>query len=589
MKKELTKAINRALNKIAKEFEISLKNIKVEIKENRERKFGDYSTNVAMVAAKTLLKPPSEVAELVKRELITNDTIRKIEIAGPGFINFYLYQNSRTKILQIINSEKQLYGFKSPKGSKRRVLIEYVSSNPTGPLHVGHARGAAFGSVLSNILRAVGFKVDEEYYINDRGRQMDILALSVWIRYLQHLKVKINFPESCYKGDYVKFLAKDLSTLKKDKYLISKDIQKNLPKNSSTRVNQDKHLDEIIKFSKNQLKDLFEEIKTLSLDLILKNIKTDLKNFGVNQNLWFKESSLFKFSKEQPSQIEKSIQILDKNNYIYHKEGAVWFKSTRYKDDKDRVVKRKSGETTYFASDIAYHLNKFQRGYDKILNIWGADHHGYLPRVKAAISALKENSQKFEVIFIQFASLIRKGKKVSMSTRGGEFITLNQLMKEVTPEAARFFFINRKGHQHLNFDLDLTKEQSKDNPLYYIQYGHARICSVFNKLASEKRAYKEKIALENLILLDSSKETEILQLLTEFPDIIERAAKNYEPHLVCYYLRELAAAFHSYYNSEKVLVEEEGELQAKLYMLSAIRQVIFNGLTLLNISAPESM
>ena len=589
MKEKLKKALILALSKLEGGNELEKLDLKIELKANEEEKFGDYSTNIAMLATKKLSKTPKEIAELLVQDLKKNSFIKKIEIAGPGFINFYLTQESRSGILKIINTQKDFYGFVKSKKPKKKVLIEYVSSNPTGPLHVGHGRGAAYGSVLSNIFKVAGYAVDEEYYVNDRGRQVDVLAVSVWLRYLQDFNLEIAFPKECYNGEYVKLLAKQLKDNNDDRFIVSKDQNKKLFNILSNELKEEKDLDFLVEFVRERLKESFEEIKVFSLNSILESMRKDLKDFGVKHNLWFKESSMFNSSKQKTSEIREVISVLGKNGFTYQKDGALWFRSTNFKDEKDRVVIRENGQTTYFASDIAYHANKFQRGYDKILNVWGADHHGYLPRVKAAMSALGQDTSKFEVIFIQFASLIKGGKKVSMSTRGGKFISLNELMEQVTPEAARFFYINRKANQHLDFDLDLAKEESQDNPLYYVQYAHARICSVFKKLQERSGTYNEATALKNIEYLKGDKEAKIQQSLSQFPEVIERAAENYEPHLICYYLRNLAYNFHSYYNSEKILVENEKELQAKLFMLSAIKQVIFNGLKILGIKSPESM
>ncbi len=455
-------------------------------------------------------------------------------------------------------------------------------------MHVGHGRGAAFGSVLASILKATGHQVDEEYYVNDQGRQTEILSLSVWLRYLENFNQVSLFPNNCYQGAYIESLAKELEKDKDKKFCVDKELEKEISQLLSLDLTEEE-LDNLIAKSKELLKKGFKEITTFALENILQNIERDLKAFGVEHNKWFKESSMFSTSRTNRSLIGEALDSLKSKKKLYEKDGALWFQSTDFGDEKDRVVKRENGATTYFASDIAYHANKFNRGYSKIINVWGADHHGYLPRVKAAMSALGEDTDKFEVIFIQFANLIRGGKKLSMSTRAGEFISLNELIEEVTSEAARFFFINRKGNQHLDFDLDLAKEESKDNPLYYIQYAHARICSVFDKLKENKKSYKESVALEALDQLNSDQEVEIQQLLSQFPDVINRSAENYEPHLICYYLRNLAGTFHSYYNNERILVEEENTLQAKLFLISAVKQVLFNGLKILSISAPESM
>ena len=590
MKEKLIKALTLGVSSVEKEFGISFPNLKIEVKENKENKFGDYSTNLAMLLSKQLSKSPREIADVLVKGISKNDFIKHVEIVEPGFINFFLSQAFRNEILVKINKEKTKFGCnKVNKNKGHKVLIEYVSSNPTGPLHVGHGRGAAFGSVLSRILKATGYEVDEEYYVNDQGRQIDLLVISVWIRYLQIFNDSIPFPSKCYKGEYVKHLAEELKTANKEDFLLLENRRHIFDQVLSKKSMEEKDLDLLIDKSKEELKENFVKIKTFSLSSILKNIKKDLKNFGVDHNLWFKESSMFKSLKKNNSQVQEVTRLLEKNNFIYEKDGALWFRSTDFGDEKDRVIKKEDGQSTYFASDIAYHTNKFYRGYDKILNIWGSDHHGYFPRVRAAMKALGEDTEKFEVIFIQFANLIRGGKKVSMSTREGEFISLQALTEEVTPEAARFFYINRKSNQHLDFDLDLAKEESKDNPLYYIQYAHARICSVFRKLQENGRSYNESLALQSLEILKGDEENMIQKYLAGYPEVVSRAAANYEPHLLCYYLRQLAGNFHSYYNDEKILVQDESELQAKLFMLLAVKQVIFNGLDLLGIRSPESM
>ena len=589
MKEVLKKSLNQALKSLEKEHNVNLSKTKIEIKENKEKEFGDFSSNLALALSKEFSKPPKDIAEMLLKELGEKDFIDRMEIAGPGFINFFLSHASRTEILKTINKEKNKFGFSAKKKTEKdSVLIEYVSSNPTGPLHVGHGRGAAFGSVLANILKATGHQVDEEYYVNDQGRQTEILSLSVWLRYLEIFNQVSLFPNNCYQGAYIESLAKELEKNKDKKFCVDKEIGKEISQMLSLDLTEEE-LDSLIAKSKEFLKKGFEEIKTFALKNILQNIEGDLKAFGVEHNKWFKESSMFSTSKTNGSLVSEALDSLKSKKKLYEKDGALWFQSTDFGDEKDRVVERENGATTYFASDIAYHANKFDRGYSKIINVWGADHHGYLPRVRAAMSALGEDTDKFEVIFIQFANLIKGGKKLSMSTRAGEFISLNELIEEVTSEAARFFFINRKGNQHLDFDLDLAKEESKDNPLYYIQYAHARICSVFDKLKENKKSYKESVALESLNQLNSDQEVEIQKLLSQFPDVIKRSAENYEPHLICYYLRNLAGTFHSYYNNERILVEEENTLQAKLFLISAVRQVLFNGLKILSISAPESM
>ena len=556
------------------EFEIS-------IQDNKENQYGDLASNVALVLAKPLKRNPKEIAEEIKGKFITDKEIVKVDVAGPGFINFFLSKESHGAILRDISIQKDKFGkFES---NNKKVLIEYVSSNPTGPLHVGHGRGAVFGSVLSRLLKEAGFQVDEEYYVNDFGRQMNILSVSLWIRYAQIFDKNIKMLNNGYQGDYLIAIAQNLKKLRSDELFDDDDEIKSLLEYENEDA--EKHTDEVIDSIKSKLNDEFSYVRDFALREILELIKEDLLEFGVDHNKWFSESSLYESESYDLSKVDQSIDELSSKGFVYEKEGAIWFKSSELGDDKDRVLKRGNGEFTYFASDVAYHLDKYDRGYDRIINIWGSDHHGYLPRVKAAMEASEKNVEKLEVVFIQFANLIRAGKKVTMSTRSGEFITLKELIEEVTSEAARFFYINRKADQHLDFDLDLAKEQSKDNPLYYIQYAHARICSVLRK----SKAQEEELTTSELGLLDSNKEIEIQKILKQYPPLIERAALASEPHLICYYLKDLASIFHSYYNTEKFIVEDQKLMNSRLFLLSGVKQVIYNGLTVLGINAPHEM
>ena len=556
------------------EFEIS-------IQDNKEKQYGDLASNVALVLAKPLKRNPKEIAEEIKGKFITDKEIVKVDVAGPGFINFFLSKESHGAILRDISIQKDKFGkFES---NNKKVLIEYVSSNPTGPLHVGHGRGAVFGSVLSRLLKEAGFQVDEEYYVNDFGRQMNILSVSLWIRYAQIFDKNIKMLNNGYQGDYLIVIAQHLKKLRSDELFDDDDEIKSLLEYENEEA--EKHTDEVIDSIKSKLNDEFSYVRDFALREILELIKEDLLEFGVDHNKWFSESSLYESESHDLSKVDQSIDELSSKGFVYEKEGAIWFKSSELGDDKDRVLKRGNGEFTYFASDVAYHLDKFDRGYDRIINIWGSDHHGYLPRVKAAMEASEKNVEKLEVVFIQFANLIRAGKKVTMSTRSGEFITLKELIEEVTSEAARFFYINRKADQHLDFDLDLAKEQSKDNPLYYIQYAHARICSVLRK----SKVQEEELTTSELGLLDSNKEIEIQKILKQYPPLIERAALASEPHLICYYLKDLASIFHSYYNTEKFIVEDQKLMNSRLFLLSGVKQVIYNGLTVLGINAPHEM
>ena len=585
MKNDLIRILKAALKEIGKENGIDFSNKKVSIQENKEKAHGDYASNLAMVIAKDLSQSPREVAEKITSLLQSEEWIEKVNIAGPGFINFYLKKDTYNEVLMRIEESGKSFGTNN-SGNGERVLIEYVSSNPTGPLHVGHGRGAAFGSVLSELLRIVGYKVDEEYYVNDHGRQMNILTISTWLRYLQQNGQELEFSKKGYQGEYVEQLAKELLKEESTKYNLKENESDLLELLQSQETEED--LDNLIKRGKSFLQENFEEIREFSLRAIMISIKEDLKLFGVNHNLWFNESSMY-FNKVGIPDINKSIKRLDDSGFLYEKEEALWFKSTEFGDDKDRVVKRANGDNTYFASDISYHLDKYDRGYKRIINVWGADHHGYLPRVSAAMEALGKDQDMLEVVFIQFANLLRNGEKVSMSTRGGEFIPLMELIEEVSSEAARFFYINRKADQHLDFDLDLAKSQTKDNPLYYIQYAHARICGVFETLKKEGRKLNQDLGLDNLDLLNLDKEIEIQKMLLQYPEVISRAAGHSEPHLICYYLKDLSGLFHSYYNSERFLVDNDKLMNSRLFLLKGTKQVISNGLEILGIAAPESM
>ena len=580
MKDNIKKTLSQILEDLYSQIEPEVKNLKISIQDNKEKEHGDLATNIAMVLAKPLKKNPKEIAEEIKQNFVLDEKIIKIEVAGPGFLNFFLSKDSHGEILEQIQKENKDFGKSGSKQSK--VLIEYVSSNPTGPLHVGHGRGAVFGSVLSSLLEEAGFEVDQEYYVNDFGRQMNILATSVWIRYCQLFSSEIKMMQQGYQGDYLLPVAKKLKDEKSDSLF---KIEESLIQKLNSEDQDDEFTDQLVESLRVILKEEFQYIREFALSEILHLIKADLEQCGVHHNAWFSESSLYGNDGSTDSKVDVSIEELKSRGFIYEEGGAIWFKSSSLGDDKDRVLRRGNGEYTYFASDVAYHLDKYDRGYDRVINVWGSDHHGYLPRVRAAMDACDRDINKLEVIFIQFANLVKAGKKVSMSTRSGDFITLNELMNEVTTEAARFFYINRKADQHLEFDLDLAKEQSKDNPLYYIQYAHARICSVLRKAENEFEDFDSI----DLALLGSEKEIEILKLLRQYPQLIERSAKAGEPHLLCYFLRDLSGVFHSYYNSEKFLIEDKELMTSRLFLLKGVKQVIANGLRVLGIKAPEEM
>mgnify|MGYP006136194149 CR=1 FL=1 len=586
MKEELIKILNSVLLELADDKGIDLSEKKITLQENKDKSHGDYASNLAMSLSKELEDSPKNIAELIISKFPEEPWIKNIDVAGPGFINFFLDRKIRSEVLITIDEQGHEYGTNN-EGNNKKVLIEYVSSNPTGPLHVGHGRGAVFGSVLAKLLSSNGYAVDEEYYVNDAGRQIKILATSLWIRYAQLFNKEINMTKNGYQGEYLIPIANLIKEAHSDKFYSPKEAISQLI--NSEGKEDEAYADQIAAAVIGFLGEDFFFFEEFARKEILGMIEDDLQDFGVIHNNWFSENSLYVEDESGLSKVDKAIQELGYLGFIYEKEGATWFKSSEFGDDKDRVLKRSNGEATYFTSDIAYHMDKYDRGYDRIINIWGSDHHGYTPRVNAAMKASGRDTKKLEVVYIQFANLLRDGEKVSMSTRGGEFITLKELMDEVTPEAARFFYINRKADQHLDFDLELAKSQTKDNPLYYIQYAHARICSVFETLEGNKKEFNLTSAKENLSLLSTDKEAEIEKMLVLFPEIIQRAAKNSEPHLICYYLKDLASLFHSYYNSEKFLVEDENLMNARLFLLKGVKQVTANGLNILGIKAPTLM
>jgi len=475
-------------------------------------------------------------------------------------------QGSNASVVSQIIEQGENFGL-SDVGAKQRVLLEFVSANPTGPLHVGHGRGAAYGATVANLLRAVGFEVDNEYYVNDAGRQMDILATSVYLRYIETDK----FPDNGYKGDYIFDIAKQINDIDK------LDIFSGVCADEKDGGDKEKHIDDLIKNCKTQLGDDYKVVFDLAIQQILSGIKVDLNEFGVEYQQWFSEQSLV------DSGLSKTtVEALQASGHIYEKDGALWFKTTDFGDDLDRVVVRDNGLHTYFASDIAYHLEKFERGYDKIINIWGSDHHGYIARVKASIKALGHDESKLEILLVQFANLYRGGKKVAMSTRSGSFVTLEELRNEVGNDAARFFYVLRKSEQHMDFDLDLAKSKTNENPVFYIQYAHARICSVLKQ--DDGNAAKV-----DLSLLNNEVESTLIKQLNRYKDVVQSSALNYEPHLLAYYLRELAGDFHSYYNNSEFLVEDTTLRNSRLLLISAVKQVLSNGLGLLSVNAPDSM
>ncbi len=537
----------------------------IRLDHSKDKTQGDFASNIAMMLSKQAGCAPRELALMIIANFPDSAEVKKIEIAGPGFINFFMSQGSNALVLENIIKQGKNYGL-SDVGAGQRVLLEFVSANPTGPLHVGHGRGAAYGATVANLLRGVGFEVDNEYYVNDAGRQMDILATSVYLRYVETQQ----FPDNGYKGDYIFDIAKTIKGIEKF------DIFNGACKDEKDGGDKEKHIDDLIANCKSQLGHDYKKIFDLAIDSILGDIKIDLAEFGVRYQQWFSEQSLVNSGLSK-----KTVKKLQDSGHIVEKEGALWFKTTDFGDDLDRVVVRDNGMHTYFASDIAYHLEKFERGYDKIINIWGADHHGYIARVKASIQALGYNPDKLEILLVQFVNLIRKGEKVSMSTRSGSFITLEELRDEVGNDVARFFYILRKADQHMDFDLDLARSKTNENPVFYIQYAHARICSVLAKADGNQ--------VPDLALLDNEYEQALIKQLSRYADTLKNAALNYEPHVLAYYLRDLAGDFHSYYNNSEFLIDNKTLQASRLQLVIAVQQILQNGLGLLGVSAPEKM
>ncbi len=546
---------------------------------------GDFATNAALVNAKAARMKPRELAERLVAALPDDRRIAKVEIAGPGFINFHLAPAAWRQVVPEILEKSHDYG-RSDLGGGRRVQVEFVSANPTGPLHVGHGRGAAYGAVVADLLEAVGFDVHREYYVNDAGRQMDILAVSVWLRYLELAGEELAFPANGYQGDYVWDIAATLHREHGDDYRRpAAQVFEGIPADAPAGGDKEKHIDALIARARELLGDnRYRYVFELALNTILDDIRDDLEKFGVVYDQWFSERTLV-----ESGAVNRALERLRQGGWLYEKEGALWFRSTEFGDEKDRVVERENGQTTYFASDIAYHMDKLERGFDRIIDVWGADHHGYVPRVKAALKALGDDPDKLDVLLVQFAILWRGGEKVPMSTRSGEFVTLRQLRKEVGRDAARFFYVMRKCEQHMDFDLDLAKSQSSDNPVYYVQYAHARVCSVLRQAAEKGLRVEPSEGDANLERLVEPHELALLKTLSRYPEVVEAAALGEEPHLLTHYLRELANEFHTYYNAHPFLVEDEGLRDARIKLILAVREVVRNGLGLLGVSAPESM
>lgn len=575
-----------------------------QITRTKDTSHGDFASNIAMTAAKAAKSNPRMLAERIVNALPDNKDIRQIEIAGPGFINVFLNSDAKFAVLEDIFALQERFGL-SQQFAGQSIQVEFVSANPTSSLHVGHGRGAAFGMSVANLLAAIGYEVTREYYVNDAGRQMDILATSTYLRYLEANEQVVTFPSNAYVGDYVRDIAATLTSQHGDAYVhpfaaVAKEVPADAiyeldAAGEKVLISGDKeaHIDGLIKNSKTILGAGYELFLNAALSSILADIKDDLNEFGVHYECWFSEKSI-------DAEIAPVLQILDDKGYLYEKDGNIWFKSTDFGDEKDRVVRRANGQTTYFASDIAYHKNKFDRGFDKVVNVWGADHHGYVPRVKAALLALGIDAERLDVVLVQFVALWRGSEKVQMSSRSGKFVTLRELRHEVGNDAARFYYVARKPEVHVDFDLELAKSQSKDNLVYYIQYAHARVCRVLEKLETTGLIVNDDVGAQHQYLLTANSEEELIKLLGAYPATLLRAATGYEPHILTNYLKELAALFHGWYDGNRILpmmltsgeVPSQDELdlmQARLRLSKAVRQVLANGLGLLGLSAPSSM
>jgi len=586
VKHHLEQLVNVAIQQLQTDATLPAElSFKLQVERTKDRQHGDFACNVALMLAKPARRKPRDIAEAIVAVLGSSEQVAKVEIAGPGFINFFLTEDAYHAVVSQVQEQGDNFG-RSNLGANKSIQVEFVSANPTGPLHVGHGRGAAYGATVANLLDAVGYKVHREYYVNDAGRQMDILAASVWLRYLEQCGEEFVFPSNGYKGNYVLDIAASLHNNHGNKLQhAAAEVFANVPDDEPAGGDKELHIDGLVNNAKQLLgAEDYRAVFDQGLNTVLTDIREDLAGFNVNYDDWYSERSL-----TESGAVEKAIERLKASNYLYEQEGAWWFRSTDFGDDKDRVVVRDNGQTTYFASDIAYHMDKLERGYDRVIDVWGADHHGYVPRVKAALEALGDDSSKLDVLLVQFAILYRGGERVQMSTRSGSFVTLRELREEVGNDAARFFYVMRRCEQHMDFDLDLAKSQSSDNPVYYIQYAHARVCSVLRQMTEKGFSHDNANGLANLDLLNEQHEQALLINLSRYSEALEAAALSHEPHQLANYLRDLANEFHTYYNAHQFIVDDAKLRDARLSLNLAVKQVIKNGLELLGVSAPEAM
>ena len=573
--KEIKKFLSSVDNINKENLDAILQKFSITISDDLNK--GHLTTNVCMIAASILKANPNELATNLKNKLQAIGAFEDVQAAGPGFINITLYRKDFTSTIKTINEEKESYG-KSNLGEGQKIQIEFVSANPTGPLHVGHGRGAAYGDAIGRILKATGSFVEKEYYVNDAGRQIDILTASVILK-LAKKDVNNYFPENAYKGKYIEEIGTKIGKTIKLKYDV-KSLTESIPKDPEEEI------DQVIANLKSLDNESWLLVKDFSLKEIVESIKDDLNIFNVDFDNWFNESSLGDINQEL-SEISSSINKLKADGQAYEKDGAIWLNTDISGDDKHRVLIRDNGRTTYFASDVAYHKNKIERGFDKLINVWGADHHGYIKRIEASLEALGSNRNKLIVKLVQFANLFKDGEKVKMSTRSGEFFTLKDLIEDIGADAARFYYLSKQADQHLDFDLDLAKSDSKENIFYYIQYAHARIVSLEEKfLANYPSVEKDIKSIESNSYNECDK---LIHEISRYPDVVKKSASSLQPHLIIYYLRDLSQLLHSYYNDNHVLSESEENMKAIVQCLSSVRQVISNGLNLLGISPMNKM
>ncbi|MGA2777788.1 MAG: arginine--tRNA ligase [Steroidobacteraceae bacterium] len=586
MKNVIEALLQQALAALPDELvPLAARPVDLEVEHTRDPLHGDFASNLAMRLAKTTRQNPRKLAQALIAALPKNDAVAKTEVAGAGFINFFLNGDAYDREIEHILSTGGGYG-RSNLGAGRPAQVEFVSANPTGPLHVGHGRHAAFGATLSNLLEAVGYAVQREYYVNDDGRQMDILAVSTWLRYLERCGEHFAFPANGYRGDYIvaiadKLLAAQGATLK----VAGADLFQGLPADEPQGGDKDLYIDALIARARALIGDAaFRGVLELALEDILADIREDLAEFGVSFDRWFSERSL-----SEDGSIDRALNALKAADRAYLKDGALWFKSTEYGDEKDRVMVRDNGLKTYFASDIAYIFNKLQRGFEHLIYVWGADHHGYIVRLRAGLTALGGSPDCFEVRLVQFVSLFRGGEKAQMSTRSGEFVTLRDLRREVGNDAARLFYVMRSNDQHLDFDLELATSRSNDNPVYYIQYANARVCSVLRQLKDRGIEHDAANGIAHLALASEPQEKALIKRLCLYPEIVEQCAVQRAPHTLVHYLRDLANDFHTNYSAHQFIVEDTALRDARLALARAAQIVIRNGLGLLGVSAPDTM